>query len=198
MLVFTITNNITEDVWVGTCKDSSDERFEQFQEAMALGIKSQFYKDLRDFSVQNFTVEDFAVAEDREELKDLFAEAMETYNGRTLVGIKTSLGKTSIATMAPLKSSVKIPKRPVSSAALAISKAASTKPRRTPTKAVNEKVSSGRTGNAAKERMIKEKLADEKAQRAQLKSRQVMDQADEMAAIMARLDSRGSTAGKKR
>jgi len=198
MLVFTITNNITEDVWVGTCKDSSDERFEQFQEAMALGIKSQFYKDLRDFSVQNFTVEDFAVAEDREELKDLFTEAMETYNGRTLVGIKTSLGKTSIASMAPLKSSVKIPKRPVSSAALAISKAASTKPKRTPTKAVIEKVSSGRTGNAAKERLIKEKLADEKAQRAQLKSRQVMDQADEMAAIMARLDSRGSTAGKKR
>ncbi len=198
MLVFTITNNITEDVWVGTCKDSSDERFEQFQEAMALGIKSQFYKDLRDFSVQNFTVEDFAVAEDREELKDLFAEAMETYDGRTLVGIKTSLGKTSIATMAPLKSSIKIPKRPVSSAALAISKAAGTKPKRTPSKAVIEKVSSGRTGNAAKERMIKEKLADEKAQRAQLKSRQVIDQADEMAAIMARLDSRGSTAGKKR
>ena len=165
---------------------------------MALGIKAQFYKDLRDFSVQNFTVEDFAVAEDREELKDLFAEAMETYNGRTLVGIKTSLGKTSIATMAPLKSSVKIPKRPVSSAALALSKAAGTKPKRSPTKAVSEKVSSGRTGNAVKERMIKEKLADEKAQRAQAKSRQVMDQADEMAAIMARLDSRGSTVGKKR
>ncbi|MEY8205350.1 MAG: GIY-YIG nuclease family protein, partial [Bermanella sp.] len=186
MLVFTITNNTTEDVWVGTCKDSSDERFEQLQEAMALGIKAQIYKDFRDFGVQNFTVEDFAVAHDREELKDLFAEAMETYDGRSLVGIKTSLGKTSIATMAPLKSSVKSRARPVSAAALAISKAAS--PKRT-SKAVNEKISSGRTGNAAKERMIKEKLADEKAARAQAKSRQVMDQADEMAAIMARLDS---------
>ncbi|MEY8247420.1 MAG: GIY-YIG nuclease family protein [Bermanella sp.] len=195
MLVFTITNNTTEDVWVGTCKDSSDERFEQLQEAMALGIKAQIYKDFRDFGVQNFTVEDFAVAHDREELKDLFAEAMETYDGRSLVGIKTSLGKTSIATMAPLKSSVKSRARPVSAAALAISKAAS--PKRT-SKAVNEKISSGRTGNAAKERMIKEKLADEKAARAQAKSRQVMDQADEMAAIMARLDSRGSTASKQR
>ncbi|MEY8264212.1 MAG: GIY-YIG nuclease family protein [Bermanella sp.] len=195
MLVFTITNNTTEDVWVGTCKDSSDERFEQLQEAMALGIKAQIYKDFRDFGVQNFTVEDFAVAHDREELKDLFAEAMETYDGRSLVGIKTSLGKTSIATMAPLKSSVKSRARPVSAAALAISKAAS--PKRT-SKAVNEKISSGRTGNAAKERMIKEKLADEKAARAQAKSRQVMDQADEMAAIMARLDSRGSTANKQR
>ncbi len=104
MLVFTLTNNITEDVWVGTCKDSSDERFMQFQEAMALGIKAQFYKDLRDFGVQNFTVEDYAVAHDREDLKDLFAEAMETYEGRTLVGIKTSLGKTSIASTLPLKS----------------------------------------------------------------------------------------------
>lgn len=202
MLVFTITNNITEEVWVGTCKDSSDERFDQLQEAMALGIKAQLYKDFRDFGIQNFTVEDFAVAFDREELKDLFTEAMETHGGKSLVGIKTSLGKTSIATMAPLKSSVKTAKRTISTPARTasnggLSKAASGISRATPKKA-KEKVSSGRTNNSVKERLIKEKMADEKAQRAQLKSRQVMDQADEMAAIMAKLDSRGSTVGKKR
>ncbi len=195
MLVFTITNNITEDVWVGTCKDSSDERFDQLQEAMALGIKAQIYKDLRDFGVQNFTVEDFAVAEDREELKDLFSEAMETYDGRSLVGIKTSLGKTSIATMAPLKSSVKSVKRTVSTPSRTTSKAATTS--RSSTRATPEKISSGRTNNSTKEKLIKEQLNEEKAQRAQIKSRQVMEQADEMAAIMAKLDSRGSTAGKK-
>jgi 6-pyruvoyl-tetrahydropterin synthase len=193
MLVFTITNNITEDVWVGTCKDSSDERFEQFQEAMALGIKAQIYKDFRDFGVQNFTVEDFAVAEDREELKDLFSEAMETYDGRSLVGIKTSLGKTSIATMAPLKSSVKAIKRTVSTTARKTTATVS----KTTTKASSEKISSGRTNNSTKEKLIKEQLNEEKAQRAQVKNRQVMEQADEMAAIMAKLDSRGSTAGKK-
>jgi len=201
MLVFTITNNITEEVWVGTCKDSSDERFDQLQEAMALGIKAQIYKDLRDFGVQNFTVEDFAVAEDREELKDLFEEAMEENNGKSLIGIKTSLGKTSIANTAPLKSSVGAYKRPKVSTpsrttTSTISRAA-TSTRRVATKPVKEKIASGRTNNSAKEKMIKEKMADEKAQRESLKSKQVMEQADEMAAIMARLDSRGSTAGKR-
>jgi len=201
MLVFTITNNITEEVWVGTCKDSSDERFDQLQEAMALGIKAQIYKDLRDFGVQNFTVEDFAVAEDREELKDLFEEAMEENNGKSLIGIKTSLGKTSIANTAPLKSSVGAYKRPSvttpsRTTTSTISRAA-TSTRRVATKPVKEKIASGRTNNSAKEKMIKEKMADEKAQRESLKSKQVMEQADEMAAIMARLDSRGSTAGKR-
>ena len=198
MLVYTITNNITEEVWVGTCKDSSDERFEQFQEAMALGIKAQIYKDLRDFGVQNFTVEDYAVAEDRDDLKDLFAEAMDEYQGKSLIGIKTSLGKTSIASMAPLKSSVGTTKRPVSTPARAATSTAKITPaRRVTTKAVKEKISSGRTNNSAKEKLIKEKMAEEKAMRESQKSRQVMEQADEMAAIMARLDSRGSTAGKR-
>lgn len=191
MLVYTLTNNITGDVWVGTCKDSSDERFMQFQEAMALGVKEKIYKDLRDFGVQNFTVEDYALAYDREELKDILDDAMETYNGKSLIGVKTSLGKTSIAKSAPLKSSVGAPKRKTlgstTSTASTVKKAA------TPAK-----LATGRTGNAKKEKLIKEKLAEEKAMRESKKSKQIMEQADEMAAIMARLDSRGSTVNKRR
>ncbi|GAA6135727.1 hypothetical protein NBRC116188_25170 [Oceaniserpentilla sp. 4NH20-0058] len=190
MLVYTLTNNITGDVWVGTCKDSSDERFMQLQEAMALGIKAQIYKDLRDFGVENFTVEDYALAYDREELKDIFEDAMETYNGKSLVGVKTTLGKTSIANASPLKPSVGGVKRktaPSSTGAKIAAKPAAT-----------QKLASGRTGNVKKEKLIKEKLAEEKANREASKLKQVREQADEMAAIMARLDSRGSTANKQR
>ncbi len=194
MIVFTITNNTTDDVWVGTCKDSSDERFQQYQEAMALGVKHRFYKDLSDFGVQNFTVDDFAVAHDREELKDVFEEAMETYEGKSLVGVKTSLGKTSIATTAPLKSSIS-KSRPTLTAANR-STGLSTQPRAV-AKPAKEKLASGRTGSAVKERLIKEKLAQEKADRESLKSRQIMDQADEMKAILAGLDARGSTLKKR-
>jgi hypothetical protein len=195
MIVFTITNNTTDDVWVGTCKDSSDERFQQFQEAMALGVKHRFYKDLSDFSVQNFTVEDFAVATDREELKDLFDEAMETYDGKSLVGVKTGLGKTSIAKSAPLKSSISSSrttatglKRAATSNSVAVKRTA---------KPAKEKLSSGRTGSAIKERLIKEKLSDEKALRESIKSKQIMEQADEMKAILAGLDARGSSLKKR-
>ncbi|WP_283787423.1 GIY-YIG nuclease family protein [Bermanella sp. WJH001] len=192
MLVYTLTNNITGDVWVGTCKDSSDERFMQFQEAMALGVKEKIYKDLRDFGVENFTVEDYALAYDREELKDIFDDAMETYNGKSLIGVKTSLGKTSIAKSAPLKSSVGTAKRKTLGSTT-----------RTTTSTVKKaaapaKLATGRTGNAKKEKLIKEKLAEEKALRESMKSKQIMEQADEMAAIMARLDSRGSTVNKRR
>lgn len=188
MLVYTLTNNITNDVWVGTCKDSSDERFNQLQEAMALGIKAQIYKDLRDFGVENFTVEDYAFAEDRQELKDIFDEAMEMHNGKSLVGVKTTLGKTSIASAAPLKSSIaRTKKTSISSAPPAREKAP-----------VVEKLANGRTGSSKKEKLIKEKLAQEKAAREAAKLKQVREQADEMAAIMARLDSRGSTANKGR
>ena len=191
MLVYTLTNNITGDVWVGTCKDSSDERFMQFQEAMALGVKEKIYKDLRDFGVQNFTVEDYALAYDREELKDIFDDAMETYNGKSLIGVKTSLGKTSIAKSAPLKSSVGAPKRETLGSTTSTS--STVKKAATPAK-----LATGRTGNAKKEKLIKEKLAEEKAMRESKKSKQIMEQADEMAAIMARLDSRGSTVNKRR
>ncbi|MFT5593468.1 MAG: hypothetical protein ACI8SR_001849 [Oceanicoccus sp.] len=189
MLVYTLTNNITGDVWVGTCKDSSDERFMQFQEAMALGVKEKIYKDLRDFGVQNFTVEDYALAYDREELKDIFDDAMESNNGKSLIGVKTSLGKTSIAKSAPLKSSIS---NTVKRKTLGTTSTSTVKKAATPAK-----LATGRTGNAKKEKLIKEKLAEEKAMRESTKSKLIMEQADEMAAIMARLDSRGSTANKR-
>jgi hypothetical protein len=214
MLVFTITNNVTEDVWVGTCKDSSDERFQQFQEAVALGIKATFYKDLRDFGVQNFTVEDYAVAHDREELRDIFDEAMDTYDGKSLTGIKTTLGKTSIATAAPLTAAAKRAMATtktsakgtttLSTAATSSVKSGSKKTasvginnRPISRKPVKEKLSSGRTGSANRERSIKEKIAEEKAMRESTKSKQIMEQADEMKAILAALDSRGSSLRKK-
>lgn len=202
MLIFTITNNVTEDVWVGTCKDSSEERFQQFQEAMALGIKHKFYKDLRDFGVQNFTIEDYAIAEDREELKDLFNDAIEQFEGTSLSGIKTTLGKTSIATAAPLTAAAQRAKSKTatlsnstrSTHSTTASKAAAPKVARKP---VKEKVSTGRTGSANKERAIKERIAQEKAERESLKSKQIMEQADEMKNILAALDARGSTLKKR-
>ncbi len=192
MLVYTLTNNITGDVWVGTCKDSSDERFMQLQEAMALGIKAQIYKDLRDFGVQNFTVEDYAVAYDRDELKDIFDEAMDIHNGKSLIGVKTTLGKTSIAKVAPLKSSTSTTAKRKTLSTTAI------EPKRAAAALINEKIATGRTGSAKKEKLIKERLAEEKAEREATKLKQIREQADEMAAIMARLDSRGSTVSKRR
>lgn len=182
MLVFTLTNNVTDEVWVGTCKDSSEERFTQFKNAMTLGIKAQIYKDLRDYGVNNFSVADFAMASDREELAELFVEAMDTYDARSLQGIKTSLRSAAAPKAAPVK------KRAPSATGSKV---------KTKVKPSKEKISTGRTNNSAKEKLIKERMAEEKAERETIKRRQEREQADEMAAIIARLDARGSTLAKR-
>jgi len=54
----------------------------------------------------------------------------------------------------------------------------------------------GRGGSSAKEKRIKEAIAREKAERDSLRQSQAAAQADEMAAILARLDARGKEAEK--
>ncbi|PCJ21757.1 MAG: hypothetical protein COB04_02215 [Gammaproteobacteria bacterium] len=183
MLVFTLTNNVTDEVWVGTCKDSCEERFTQLKEAMTLGIKSPIYKDLRDYGAKNFSVDDFAMAQDREELVELFSEAMETYEGKSLQGVKTSLRSAAAVKVVPSRAR---------SAMASRSPVAKAKP-----KVTKEKISSGRTNNSAKEKLMKERLAEEKAERDMEKRRLEREQADEMAKIIARLDARGSSLAKR-
>jgi hypothetical protein len=65
------------------------------------------------------------------------------------------------------------------------------------TKVVKPKVASGRTNSAAKERNIKEAIAEEKAERESKKLMKASSEAQEMRDIMARLDNRGSTLKKR-
>jgi len=212
MIVFTLTNQINDDVWVGTTRESSAERFEAYKEALYHGIKHQFYKDLRDFGVDNFVLDDFAVAEDRDELKDLFDEAMETYDGKSLIGVKTV--KTSIVeSKAPAPKKVATRKTAsgndsdlattisVAASAPVAAKTSSKKlganGRPIAQKASREKMSTGRTGSAKREKAIKEAILAEKAEREAAKAKKVMEEADAMKAILARLDSRGSSLRKR-
>ena len=71
MIVFTITNDVTDEVYVGTTKDSVDERWKQYQEAAKLDhTAARLFKDIRDFGAEKFTISEFAVAYDREDLKE--------------------------------------------------------------------------------------------------------------------------------
>ncbi len=186
MIVFTLTNDVTDEVYVGTTKDSVDERWKQYQEAAKLDhTATRLFKDIRDFGAKSFTASEYAVAFDREDLKDLFDEAMDEHQGISLVGVKTTKPK-------PIK----------------VAPAKKTAVKKTATKARNAhgpvttilakpKISSGRTNSAAKERAIKEAIADEKAERESLKLAKAVAEAQEMRDIMSRLDSRGSSLKKR-
>ncbi|MGK0405791.1 MAG: hypothetical protein ACJAR6_001168 [Oleispira sp.] len=186
LIVFIITNDVTDEVYVGTTKDSVEERWKQYQEAAELDhTAARLFKDIRDFGAKSFTPSEYAVAFDREDLKDLFEEAMEEHQGISLVGVKTIKPK-PIKVAAPKKTAIKkaTTKSKASSGLLT-------------TKIVKPKVASGRTNSAAKERAIKEAIAEEKAERESKKLMKASSEAQEMRDIMARLDNRGSSLKKR-
>jgi hypothetical protein len=190
LIVFTITNTVTDEVFVGTTKDSAEARWEQFVAAHTQDLKVKLYKDIRDFGVKAFEVDEYAVAFDRADLKDLFDEAMMQYDGISLVGVKTTAPK-PVAAQTAKKVAKKAPaKRKTSARADTQHGEVISIP---VPKAAKESISSGRTKNSAKEKLIKEAIELEKAEReAQDRMRQAQ-QANEMREIMARLDARGST-----
>jgi hypothetical protein len=186
LIVFIITNDVTDEVYVGTTRDSVEERWKQYQEAAELDhTAARLFKDIRDFGAKSFTPSEYAVAFDREDLKDLFEEAMEEHQGISLVGVKTIKPK-PIKVAAPKKTAIKkaTTKSKASSGLLT-------------TKIVKPKVASGRTNSAAKERAIKEAIAEEKAERESKKLMKASSEAQEMRDIMARLDNRGSSLKKR-
>ena len=72
MIVFTITNDVTDEVYVGTTTVSIEERWNQYQEAAKLDhTAARLYKDIRDFGAKSFSLSEYAAAYDREDLKDL-------------------------------------------------------------------------------------------------------------------------------
>ena len=186
LIVFIITNDVTDEVYVGTTRDSVEERWKQYQEAAELDhTAARLFKDIRDFGAKSFTPSEYAVAFDREDLKDLIEEAMEEHQGISLVGVKTIKPK-PIKVAAPKKTAIKkaTTKSKASSGLLT-------------TKIVKPKVASGRTNSAAKERAIKEAIAEEKAERESKKLMKASSEAQEMRDIMARLDNRGSSLKKR-
>jgi len=184
LIVFTITNEVTDEVYVGTTKDSVDERWKQYQEAAALDhTAARLFKDIRDFGAKNFTAAEYAVAYDREDLKDLFDEAMDQHAGISLVGVKTTKPK-PVKVAAPKKAA---PKKKATSKSHGPVTTILSKP----------KISSGRTNSAAKERAIKEAISEEKAERESIKLAKAAAEAQEMRDIMARLDNRGSSLKKR-
>jgi hypothetical protein len=187
LIVFTITNDVTDETYVGTTKDSVDERWKQYQEAAKLDhTAARLFKDIRDFGAKSFTPAEYAVAYDREDLKDLFEEAMDEHQGISLVGVKTTKPK-PVKVAAPKKAA---PKKTTAAKARNAHGPVTTI-------LVKPKISSGRTNSAAKERAIKEAISEEKAERESLKLAKAAAEAQEMRDIMARLDNRGSSLKKR-
>jgi len=218
LIVFTIKNTRTDNVYVGTTKDSIDERWAVYQLAKDLPIEAPLYSEMRKYGVVCFTIEEYDFAETREELAELFAEAMTQFDGISLKGTKTSMPRTAVyptseGAVPKVKAEPKVAVKKETStqsvvktvveprALSAVQATAKTRSNLSHTESADPKVklklATGRTGSAIKEKRIKEAIALEKQERAAKKSKQIQEQSDEMKSILANLDARGSTLRKR-
>lgn len=179
MIVFTVLNSITQQYYVGIATECSEDRWQKFVAASVHNIDAPIYHDLKEHGADNFQLSDYAESSDREELGELVREAMIEYNALSLQGVKTS---------APVLAEVSSKKK--TTAQKTTTKSA--KPAKT------EKIATGRTTSTKKEKAIREAIAKEKADREQQKLSQIAAEADEMKAIMARLDARSASAKTRR
>jgi len=212
LIVFTIKNSRNNTVYVGTTKKSIDECWTMYQLAKDAAMDAPLYNDMRQYGVACFSIEEYDYAESREELVELYKEAMQEFNGISLKGMKTALPRTAVYTLKEdTESATPIIKREssekgspeIASANNRLLSKTSKATRSGVKKAAPEepvvklKLATGRTGSAIKEKRIKEAIEQEKAARDALKRKQIADQADEMKAILSALDSRGSTLRKR-
>ena len=89
MIVFTITNQNTNEVYVGTARNTAEEKWEQYLSSTHAGLDFPLYNDIRDYGSEAFTVCEWAFADSLEELAALNREAMQTFQGISLRGHKT-------------------------------------------------------------------------------------------------------------
>jgi hypothetical protein len=183
LIIFTLTNTITQQVYVGMTKDCANERHKQYIAALPFGIKAPLYDDMRQHGVEAFELNECGFAYDMDEARDLMSEAITGLEAISLQNMKTSASSVQITTKPKISTRAKTKSPPLK------------KPKDTKTK---PKIATGRTGSTVKEKNIREAIEREKADRKEQRYRQIAAESDEMKAIMAKLDSRTAGTAKRR
>ncbi len=90
MIIFTITNKVTGQVYVGSTRNDLECQWAKIQAATEQGLDFPLYRAIRTHGEDAFDVEEWDRAEDRQELLELEEEAIERLGAISLRGHKTS------------------------------------------------------------------------------------------------------------
>ncbi|WP_339671960.1 GIY-YIG nuclease family protein [Dasania marina] len=181
MIIYTITNTITQQIYVGSTRECAYERWKQYLAAHNKDIDAALYRDMRQHGAENFSINESGFAYDMDEAREMVADTIATMDAINLQGMKTSAPALK-AVISKKTTSVTRKAKPANS-----SSARSEKP----------KIATGRTGSSSKEKKIRDAIEQEKADRQEQRYRQIAAEADEMKAIMAKLDARTSGPAKR-
>ena len=90
MIIFTVTNKTTSQVYVGSTRNSLLDQWEKMVAAAEQNLDYPLYQEIRVHGPDAFMVEEWDYIENRDELNALEQEAIKTLSARSLKGYKTS------------------------------------------------------------------------------------------------------------
>lgn len=90
MIIFTVTNKTTSQVYVGSTRNDLVDQWEKMVAAADQNLDYPLYQEIRVHGRDGFVVEEWDYVDDRNELSALEQEAIEALNARSLKGYKTS------------------------------------------------------------------------------------------------------------
>ncbi|WP_299771218.1 hypothetical protein [uncultured Pseudoteredinibacter sp.] len=226
MFVFTVSCDVSQDVYVGSAKESIEAQWASIVAAADEGQEGALQAAIRLHGVEKFSVEEWAFAENSRELRELLSEAKETLGarpiklGRASDGVNKRSGATQVSSdirelfsmakaeyeselveeLIPAEGLERNTKTTGSGDKTASSSSQGT---RKPSAAekeellASEKVANGRSGSASKEKRIKEAITAEREQRSVLRQQQASAEAKEMQAVLLQIEQRRLAQKKK-
>ena len=90
MIIFTVTNKITSQVYVGSTRNGLSDQWEKMVAAAEQNLDYPLYQEIRVHGPDAFVVEEWDYVDNRDELNALEQEAIKSLNARSLRGYKTS------------------------------------------------------------------------------------------------------------
>jgi hypothetical protein len=204
VIVFSATNEVTGDVFVGSTRESLEVEWVQLISQADEGASGGFFNQLRNHGAEKFEVEAYAYADSGSELRELTREAREELSAEAIKSSRRTrsssvVGNSSMsmeAIMASIEEAAKDAEAGTLSAAepaarLASSKTSTSGLSLTPSAPKPEpKIATGRSGSASKEKRIREAIATEREARDQLRHTDSRESQAEMNSVIARIEQR--------
>lgn len=203
MFVFTVSDKLNQQVYVGSCRTDIESHWVLIMDQAQSGAEGTLFESIRHNSQDNFEVEEWAYAENSRELKPLLEEAREA-TGAQPIRQQAKLYKPNVKredvspdirrlfemVEADLESEAEDDVVPVDEQSSSSKQEPATTAPDSVEVAASDKVATGRTGSALKEKRIKEALEQERDQRESHRHNQSTVEANAMREVMLRIEQR--------
>ena len=90
MIIFTVTNTVTNQVYVGSTRNDLEDQWDKMVAAADQNLDYPLYRDIRTHGTEAFSREIYDMAENRAELAELEQDAVDSLGAISLRGHKTS------------------------------------------------------------------------------------------------------------